>query len=151
MYTEVDELLDSVSTEFELTHLIPELDLDVDSDVDTSKLNQKVEDLEVEIFEMRDTLDLFKELCNVLAKNDTGRQILNRAINLKALRNLEEVILPHRKTQLLEIKKMNAPQEIQDEMIDKEIKLIQKAIRQIVHRRKFEELCARSELSEETL
>lgn len=101
-------------------------------------LRQRVESLESNQSITEEQVGILVEIIKILSEMPAGKQILNRAINLRELDKLQVHILPRRKQDLAELMAMKMPEGIREQMCTKQLKMIQQTLRHITHRRFFE-------------
>jgi hypothetical protein len=118
----------------------------VDSDIDDpiNDLTQRVEQLENSQSLSEEQIGVVLEIIKIISEFPAGKQILNRAINLHQLTKLQKIILPRRQEDLEELMDTRMPNGIKDEMSLLQLRLIQKTIRHISHRKHFEQISAQS-------
>jgi len=104
-------------------------------------LSQKVEQLENQSQITVDQIEFLLELVKIISETNMGQPIINRASNRQRLNKLKSIVLPRRKRALIQIDNDdNMPEVIKDELILEQIRLIKKAIKDIHHREKYEEM-----------
>lgn len=101
-------------------------------------LQQRVEEIESTQYVTEEQIHILLEIIKILSEIPSGKQILNRALNLHQLEKLQQQILPRRKEDLNEILAMKMPEGIRDDMSTQQLRLIQQTLRHISHRRHFE-------------
>lgn len=110
-----------------------------DTDTDIQELRQRVEQLELSQDLNSTHVEILFEIIRIISEFPAGKQILNRAVNRQRLNTLQQNVLPRRKQQLTELMSEDMPDEIQEDFVAREMKLIQSAVRAIGHRENFED------------
>lgn len=103
-------------------------------------LRLKVETLEADSYVLNEKVMLLVELYRVMSEYGLGRQIINKVANNELLERDEKIVLPMRKKQFIEMFSMDMPEPLKEEMINSQLKLIQRVIRHITHRRYFKKI-----------
>lgn len=101
-------------------------------------LRKRVEELETEHYVTEEQVQILLEIIRILSEIPSGKQILNRALNLRELDKLQQTILPRRREDLNELLDVKMPEGIREEMATRQLDLIKKTLRHISHRRHFE-------------
>lgn len=113
-------------------------------DEELRDLRDRVESLEISNSIVSEDTETLLELVKIITEIPAGQQIFNRAINRQKLNKLKEIVLPRRQAALIEIVDEEMPEELKEQFVKDEMKLIASVIRVISHREHFEEYAAQS-------
>jgi len=106
-------------------------------------LKLRVEQLEVSNDATQYNLGIVKEIIAIIKEFPAGKTLINRATNRYKLRYLKLIILPRRKTALLELEKNETmPVDIRKTFMNRESILINKTMRALTRRESFEKKAA---------
>jgi hypothetical protein len=90
-------------------------------------LRDRVEALEVSNSFTSTNTEVLLEFLKIIASIPAGRQVFNRALNRQKLNRLKEVVLPRRRSQLIEIMAERMPDPIREDFVSEEMKLLRQA------------------------
>lgn len=102
------------------------------------ELRDRVEALEVASSITSANTEVLIEFLKILTEVPVGKQFFNRALNRQKLNKLKEIVLPRRRSQLIEIMAEHMPDPIRENFVNEEMKLLRQVIRSISHREHYE-------------